>query len=211
MTLSNSPELAIRFGENADKGLDPVSVIPFSYSLIPSRDDTWDRDKGTDNMTGMGPTVGPGATVRHVVQLDGDLPWKMHSFRVCAYTQTLAGLWIWMDNPAGFFFDIANEQSSIGTPILRYLLVSLVVNHNNRIIVGGHGQADQWTTPAANMVNGKIPMPILVQQGNEYGDGQLYLEHWFPREGQVVLEFTNTHRSYTLRVGGCLQGWKVRI
>jgi hypothetical protein len=54
-------------------------------------------------------------------------------------------------------------------------------------------------------------MPLDVLQGSDFANGQVRTPVLLPREGQVILDITNTHPTYTLVVGGALFGMKVRV
>ena len=211
--LRNNPDYAVQFGRSVDMGLGPQKAFPFFYNFVPSDKDNWDLVKGggsAANLQGIGPQVGPNATIDHVINLDADSNFTLLSLKYTVYhipELALAG-YRWYDIiPAGWFQEQFDYQTSYGTPLSRYIEISIsFIGPDGRYLYGG-----QNLDAVTNNRGGLLPLPIEVSQGYDFGYGQLRTPYLLPTNGSVMVKITNTHTVKTLVVGGILQGMKVRI
>ena len=200
---------AIRFGEGVEKGLECQQAFPYIYSLVPSSSDTWEVNKGTNNLIDIGPTVAVGATIQHQVKLDPDynflLLWVKYT--VYALGPRPGSTYLWYAPMTGFFMDPSDYQNVIGTPLSDFLRVAMWSATTDQTIYGGSVMMQNATA----VFNGRVPVGVSVLQGYDYGPGQLRTPIFLPRSGMLMFQFTNIHTSLALTVGAAIYGLKVRI
>jgi hypothetical protein len=115
--------------------------------------------------------------------------------------------YIWYEPITGWIEDLGDYQNYIGTPLSRFISVSVNFRSDSRYLYGG--QNLDSATGRGN--NGLVPLPFSVLQGYDYGYGQLTAPYLLPKDGSILFEFTNNHTIKTLRVGGIAYGMKVRL
>lgn len=205
--LYNTPEYAVRFHEGVDRGLEPERAFPFMYSFVPSDNDEWDIDKTTGSpLVDIGPLVAAGRTVQHQIVMQPDYNFKLLWAKYSAYHDN-AGSIEWYNNEPGFFLEQGDYQTAIGTPLTRFVRVTMTAyGPNSRVLMGGAN-----LDPLANNQGSRLPIQFSTLQGYDFGFGQLYSPCLLPRQGMVLLELTNTHSTKDLYVAGVLFGMKVRV
>lgn len=211
--LGNSTQFAIRFGESVDKGLEPQKAFPFIYTFVPTDKDTWEIDKATNNLSGIGIAIAPGQTLLQQVRLDSDNNFLMLFIRYTVYWfDSRTGMYWWYEpTPAlggTWFLEQGDYQTAIGTPLTRAILASVwMEGPDSRILYGGQ----PLSQVVANVYAGKVPVPIPALQGYDFGYGQLRTPYFLPSSGMMMFELTNIHPVKTLVVGAAIYGLKVRI
>lgn len=208
--MINTPSRAVRFGDNVDFGIGSNQCFPFYYNFVNSEEDEWEANKGAataGNLTGIGPAVAPGATIDHTIQLDTDYNFMIEFFRYTVYwLDTVNGLYTWYEPIVGFFLNISDYQTQIGTPLTNSIQISVFLKPRNYILMGG-----QNLNAIVNNAGALVPVPVSVIQGYDYGYGQVITPFFMSYDSQIVLQITNTHTIKTLYVGGIVGGKKVRI
>ena len=209
----NSSQFAIRFGESVDKGLEPQQAFPFIYTFVPTDKDTWEIDRLTNNLSGIGPAIPPGVTLLHQVRLDADCNFLMLWIKYTVYwLDPRTGTYVWYEPVTGYggqwFLDPGDYQTVIGTPLTNSILASVwMQGPDSRTLYGGQAT----TMLAANAYVGKVPVPLSTLQGYDFGYGQVRTPYFLPANGMMMFELTNTHTIKTLVVGAIIYGLKVRI
>lgn len=206
-------DYSVQFGTSVDMGMGPQKTFPFLYGFIHKRDDTWvpttDLD---DNLNGLGVTVAAGTTVEHPVILDPDYNFKMLYFKYAVYHHDEAnGYYEWYEdvpNPLAVVweYDLFDQQTSYGDPLVRNIDVSLYVGTSNQYIYGGANNDIRPTSTAA-----LVPLPIETIQGYEYGFGMPKIPYLLPKNGQLIFKITNNHATKSMVVTGLVHGVKVRL
>lgn len=206
----NSPDRAVRFGETIDKGLEPQPCFPFMYNFVNFEDDTWEQAKGAGtagNLTGIGPLVGPLATIQHIIKLEPDYMFLLEHLKYTAYYHdSRVSQYLWYEPIVGWFLDVADYQTQIGTPLVSAISISLSIRPDNRYIYGG-----QNLDAVTNLQGSVLPLPVPDAQGYDYGYGQIVTPYLLPRDTQLLVEITNRHPTRALYVGGFLYGYKIRL
>ena len=224
----NTPDRAVRFGEYGRIGFN-YDAFPFVYNFVHSRDDTWSPGGSKyANMTGIGVLMGNRVTgaIRNkasvYIQLDSDANFMMKGIKLTPYTtssnvvdndwritQTTGTVPPFM--PAGYFWDyIANPQTSIEQSALRYIQMK-VYDHTTGHILFDPQNPTQYT--ASGYPNKSWGQNML--QGNHYGEGQVYTQYLFAKDGTIRIDLEYTYpisggtQTYIL-IGGMVFGWKVR-
>jgi hypothetical protein len=115
--------------------------------------------------------------------------------------------YMWYEEPTGFFLEQGDYQTAIGTPLLRYITVSVwFATPQNIYLYGGINQ-DAQTNPHGDV----IPVNVKSVQGYDYGFGQLFSDFLLPREGNVFFDINNNHPVKDLVVGCTARGLKIRV
>lgn len=200
--MFNSPERAIEFGKTVDMGLDSRRVTPYIYNLVNYIDDKWPTEKTTNPLSGTGPTIAAGADIEWPVRLDPDFIFKMEwiRFTVYYYDNRIPG-YIWYEPVTGWSEEFMDINSKIGTPLVRYLSVGIVLLGNDQYIVGAPDPANQQSRRVS---------PSAIQ-GFDSGIGQVNIPYLCPQDGIILLKIKNNHPIKTLIVGGCIYGHKIHI
>ena len=113
--------------------------------------------------------------------------------------------YMWYEEPTGFFLE--QGQDAIGTPLLRYVRVSVWFSTPQGIYLYGGMNLDRQI----NNHNDVIPVNVQAVQGYDFGYGQLFSDFLLPREGLVFFDIINTHTIKTLVVGCTARGLKIRV
>ena len=115
--------------------------------------------------------------------------------------------YIWYEEPTGFFLEQGDYQTAIGTPLWRYLRVSVwFATPQNVYLYGGMNLDAQ-----INAHGDVIPVNPQSVQGYDFGYGQLFSDFLLPREGIVFFDILNTNRSLDLVFGCTARGLKIRV
>lgn len=205
--LRNYPDRAVKFGEAVDMGLGAQKAYPFIYSFVNVEDDEWQPGQtGLTNLIGMGPAIPAGGTVRHFIRLNPDFNYKLLWLKYSVYYwDEQNGIYVWYEPIGGWFQEQGDYQTMIGTPLVNSIKVSLSAQAPSTRYIYGGAATDALRATAL------LPLDLECVQGYDYGYAQLHTPHLLPREGQLLLEITNTHTIKTLLVTGLLHGMKVRI
>lgn len=199
---------AVQFGNSVDRGYGPNKAFPFFYSFVSKQNDGWDLVKGAGtaaNLTGIGPTVAAASTAQHTIVLSPDYPFKLLWIKYTAYYHNaVRSEYEWYDRITGWRLDYGDYQLAVGTPLHRYLRVSLSYQPDSKYAYGGTRTNSLSTTALT-------PIPLQVLQGYDYGIGQVRNPHLLPTRGHLIFEFTNNHPTKALVVGGTVFGMKVRV
>jgi len=123
-----------------------------------------------------------------------------------AIARLATGKYIWYDEPGGWFQEQGDYQTQYGTPLLRFLLVSVSSLTDSRYLMGGPGRSQGGFD-----ILGTIPAVISSLQGYEYATIAVREPYLLPKNGQILLQLTNMSDIYPITVGGGLFGMKVRI
>jgi hypothetical protein len=225
----NSPDRAVRFGEYGRIGFN-YDAFPFIYNFVHSRDDTWSPGGGKyTNMNGVGVLManthsGLYRNKKSVyIQLDSDANFLMKGIKLTPYTTSSNGAdttWRVTQTTstaapymtAGYFWDyIANPQTSMEQSALRYIQMK-VYDHTTGHIIFDPNNPTTYTDVFGypNKSWGQNPF-----QGNHYGEGQVYTQYLFAKDGTIRIDLEYTWPvsggalTYML-VGGMVFGWKVR-
>jgi len=202
---TNNFNRSVRFGEAVDQGLGENQVFPFWYNFINREDDSY-IDGTSGILASLGPTIASGAQAVQIVKLQADYPYKLISIRYNAYYNN-AGTVEWYNNEAGFFLEQGDYQSSIGTPLHRYIAVSVIAKGSDgRYLYGGTN-----LNMAVTGGGPELRIPPSCIQGYDNGPGFLNTEYLLPADGAIELRISNNHPSKTLVVTGETFGYKVRI
>jgi len=206
----NSSAYAIRFGEGVDKGLEAQKAFPFIYTFIPSAQDTWEIDKARANLTGIGPVIPAGQTILKQVKLDADYNFLLLWIKLtCYYLDAGTGSYLWYEPVANWFGEQGDYQAAIGTPLINSIRSAVWMEApDSRILYGGMPTTQ---IPSGPVYGSKIPLPMSVLQGYDFGYGQLRTPYFLPSSGMMVFQLTNTHAIKTLTVGAAIYGLKVRL
>lgn len=210
----NSINRAVRFRESVDRGIGPNKAFPFLYNFVNRRDDQWvPQDPLSDrvaNLVGCAPVaLTPGQTSQYSIQLDPDYNFMLLWFKYTVYAiyGELPTTYIWYEPEGGWFQEQGDYESMIGTPLYRFISVSVNFRSDSRYLYGG--QNLDFATGRGNA--SLVPLPVTVLQGYDFGYGQITTPYLLPKDGAILFEFTNNHTIKTLYVGGCAYGMKVRI
>lgn len=208
----NSPEYAVQFGKGVDMGLEEQKAFPYIYTMVPAEEDKWEIDKGRDNLSGIGPTVAAGASLRYPVRTRQDYPFLLLWMKFSVYYYDAQnGVYLWYDPvtlPANWFLEPFDYNAAIGTPLINYIDLSVwFEGPDGRYLYGGMSlnQIDQ------GVVDGMIPLPLDSVQGYDYGYGQLRTPYLLPTEAVIMFNIVNRHTIKNLTVGAAIYGLKVRI
>jgi hypothetical protein len=97
----------------------------------------------------------------------------------------------------------------IGTSLARYLRVTLSFQGSGSNVLYGGDYLN--IVPNANVVNGRLPLPMEVLQGYDYGYMTTRTPYLLPRQGMMVFEVTNMHPRKALIAGAAIYGMKIRL
>jgi hypothetical protein len=206
-------DYSIRFGESVDKGLEPQKAFPFIYPFVQAADDRWEQDKGTmdGNMSGLAllipkaTTTGPGR--RQIpIRLDPDYAYKLLWTKYSAYF-IHGSVYEWYDQPANWFLEQEQPEMVGGTPLTKFLYVSLSVASSAGIYVYGGHNTDTIRHPNQST----MPISLSAMQGYDFGWAQLRSPYFVARSGLILIDMYNTSTDKDLYVAGLLYGMKVRI
>ena len=202
---TNNLDRSVQYGRAVDQGLGENKVFPFWYSFVNREDDTYiDGTSGT--LASLGLTVASGAQGVFIIKLQADYPYQLMNIRYKAYFDN-AGVIEWYNNEAGFFLDVADYQTAIGTPLYRFIALSAIARGGDgRYIYGGAN-----LNMAVIGGGPEIRVPPSAIQGYENGAGIMNSEYLLPADGAIELRISNNHPSKTLVVTGETFGYKVRI
>jgi hypothetical protein len=185
-------------------GLDSRRVTPYIYNLVNYIDDKWPTEKATDPLSGTGPTIAAGADIEWPVRLDPDFIFKMEWIRFTVYyldSQRQPSAYLWYEPVTGWSEEFMDINSKIGTPLVRFLSISVSLIGNDQYILGAPDPCDQ------------VPRRLspATMQGFDTGIGQINMPYLCPRSGIILLKIKNNHPVKTLIVGGCIYGHKIHI
>ena len=193
---------AAPLGDNVD--LDPDNkAYPFIYAFLNS-----DEDTANDGFGSLGVTVPVGRTIRHPISLDPDYNFRLLWAKYSVYHELAspAGQQIWYENIAGWGLEFWDYQTDIGTPLTRFIDLTLTVNNDAEQLYGGFN-----TEASVNLGGALLPIRMKAIQGYDYGMGQLRTPYLIPKDSSVTVEMTNTHPDKELVVNGMLYGVKIRM
>lgn len=208
--MYNPVDRAVRLGQSVDMGLGPQKAFPFIYSFVDSVDDTWDTNKGTDNLDSIGPLVAAGGTIDHPVRLRHDYNFKLLWIKYSAYWyDSQNGIYVWYEPIVGWsgLLEQGDFQTVIGTPLVQSLQISVSAHGpDGRYLYGGQN--------LENPVNNRgplLPIQPTTIQGYDFGYGQIRTEYLLPKSAILNFRITNTHSIKALRVAGLIYGMKIRV
>lgn len=195
--MINSRNYAVEFGKSVDKGIGPNKAYPFWYTLIPKADDTWEADKGTlaGNIGFIGPTIPAQGEKDWSINLSADYNFMLLRVHYTVYyIDSGNSNYEWYDDETGWRYDYGSDQSAVGTPLTRFIGLSLAYRPASRYLYGESSI-----------------IPLTVVQGNESGIGELRTKVLLPRSGQLIFHIENDHTTKDLVVGASVFGIKVRL
>lgn len=203
MQRINSPEMALRFSENADGGyFRNNEKYNYLISLIPTADTT----HSTSSMDGFTVPIAPLSSLQRVLRIEEDYNFHLLGAKFSAY---------YLDRGVFYFYEnvIQNTNEALdtkdiqilkGTPYERYLKITLSVT-GNKYIYGGpsfsSNNAGQYTSISLSTLQGV----------SAEGYGQIKTPYLVPRQGTITAQIFNTHATKMLKVAGFLYGEKVRV
>lgn len=115
--------------------------------------------------------------------------------------------YIWYEEPTGWFLEQGDYQTAIGTPLTKYIDVSVWFGSPQNIYLYGGINQDR----NINNHDDVIPVPVRGVQGYDFGFSQLYTDFLLPREGIVFFDLINNHPTKDLVVGCTARGLKIRV
>lgn len=136
---------------------------------------------------------------------DADIPTAAEA--AGAMTRLAWNKYMWYEEPAGFFLEQGDEQTSIGTPLVNSISVSVWFATPQNIYLYGGINLDSAINTHADV----IPVPVRGIQGYDFGFGQLFTDFLLPREGIVFFDIINNHPIKDLVVGCTARGLKIRV
>jgi hypothetical protein len=96
-----------------------------------------------------------------------------------------------------------------GTPLAHFIKVALSFQGSgSKMLYGGQ---DSGAVVNPHGVNGRIPLPIDVIQGYEYGFLTTKTPYLLPRQGIMSFDVYNYHHTKDLVVGAAIYGLKIRM
>lgn len=179
---------------------------------------------GSDNLVGVGTLflteLIPGDTIRLngnnyriesitnnllAIIKDADIP--LVAEPVGALVRLAWNKYMWYEEPPGFFLEQGDCQTAIGTPLWRYLNISVWFASPQNIYLYGGINMDAQINAHADV----IPVNPQAVQGYDFGFGQLFTDFLLPREGIVFFDIVNNHPIKDLVVGCTARGLKIRV
>jgi len=124
-----------------------------------------------------------------------------------AFSQEQWTKYMWYEEPTGFFLEQGDYQTAIGTPLHRYIRVSVWMATPQNVYLYGGMNLDRQINNHGDV----IPVNVQAVQGYEYGFGQLFTDFLLPRQGIVFFDILNTHSIKDLVVGCTARGLKIRV
>jgi hypothetical protein len=214
MNVQKTEDFAVKFGRDPSLGLEEQKAFPFIYTLVNHSDDLWQPDLAQGvlsltNLSSIGPVVPAGGYKQVNVLLDADYNYKLLSIKYTAYCLMPA-------NGASYYFWHVVPQKNMlisdgmadgvdwpGEFIWKYLGVTLSFQGSgSKILYGG---------PDCGVLGGnRVPLPLNVIQGHEYGFLTTRTPYLLPRQGIMAFEFTNNF-SMDIVVGAAIYGMKIRV
>jgi hypothetical protein len=207
MQAPTTRDFSVKFGRDPSRGLEGQKAFPFIYTFVNHNDDTW-----TPDLTGLlqpslsciGPTVAAGATVTHNVMLDPDYNFKLLGIKYTAYKWVSSAYFWYASVPATISDGMDPDMDFIGAPLTDY--INMTVSFQ-----GSGAQQLYGGNDPAPIISGRsrIPLPVNVNQGYDFGFLTMRTPRLLPRQGAMVFEITNTF-SVALTVGAAIYGMKIR-
>ncbi len=179
---------------------------------------------GSDNLVGVGTQFLTELIPGDTIQLNGN------NYRIESITNNLLAIikdadipaaaeaagalirlawnkYMWHEEPAGFFLEQGDYQTTIGTPLSRFIKVSVWMATPQNIYLYGGINLDAQINAHADV----IPVNVRAVQGYDFGFGQLFTDFLLPREGVVFFDILNEHPIKDLVVGCTARGLKIRV
>lgn len=199
-------DYSVKFGRGQDMGTEEQKAFPFIYSLVNRNDDTWlPVAAGVQpSLANIGPTVPANSRITHNVVLDPDYNFKMLSIKYTVY-KWLRPSYLWYTVSSGTISDGMDPgMDHQGTPLSHYVGITLSFQ--------GSGSVFQYGGPDFGPLAGgaRLPLPLDVIQGYEYGYLRVRSPRLLPRQGHLVFEITNSFSS-DIVIGAAIYGMKIRI
>lgn len=187
-------------------------VFPYIFNFVSRSDDTWEKDKDTDNLEGVGIDVPANSHRDIAVHIGADYAFRILSIRYTAYRRPPVqdNIYRWYIQPAGFFLEQGDYQSQAGTQLLEYIRVSVFLSNSSRELYGGQDHHGNFG-PVSDALAGNTPVYLTALQGYEYGPGQLKTPYLLPASSTLVFRIFNVNDTYDFHVGGAVHGLKVRV
>jgi hypothetical protein len=223
---------AAKFGQTVDRGMRGVpQAFPYIYNLINQDQDQWEQVKNPTslglNLSGLGPLVAAGTSVRVPVILDADYNFKLLYLRYTAYgygdinvspdpfppvpvpPPPMVNAFFWHEPLPGMWVDLANTLDSLHDSILRNVRVTVAFQTNGQNLYGAPWQSQTPPPPFAGMRN-PLPLPVIAVQGNEFAIEPARLPMLLPANGAIMYEIYNDN-AFDVVVGITAHGMKVRL
>jgi hypothetical protein len=208
-------------------GLEGQKAFPFIYSFINRNDDQWAAQSVmttqaaalTNIVNGIGPLVPANSKITHNVMLDPDYIFKLLSIKYTAYYSYEVppngvgehfGAYQWYENTLSSQIDaIDPDMQKVGTPLSHYIGITLsFMGSGAQVLYGGD---DQGPVPTLRNGSRRVPLPVEVIQGYDYGYLTMRIPHLLPQQACLVFEISNFHPTYDLVVGAGIYGMKIRM
>jgi len=208
--IQQTEDYAVKFGRDPSLGLEGQRAFPFIYTFVNHSDDKWVPGvSGLGNLSNLGPVVPAGSKRQVNVLLDADYNFKLLAIRYSAYAYTdETHSFYWKDiDPLPPLTPIsggmADEVDWMGDDLVKYVGVTLSFQGSgSNILYGG---------PNVGALGGqRVPLPLDVIQGFEYGFLTTRTPYLLPRQGIMVFELTNKF-SDDVVVAAAIYGMKIRI
>jgi hypothetical protein len=191
---------AVDFNNAIRRGKLEKKIIPHFLSFVKKDVDTWEENKGVNTLDSIGVLVNAGTVRKWYLRTDPDYNFHLKSIRYSVYYDH-AGSIEWYENTN---VDLSNSETFIGTPLLRFIGVSVSISPQGSYLMGGMN-----TNPLLSDTT--IPIPLHLTQGYEYGFGEVKVPYFISRNGVITLEIANNHTTKDLYLSGVFSGYKVRI
>jgi hypothetical protein len=207
--IQQTEDYAVKFGRDPSLGLEGQRAFPFMYTFVNHSDDKWIPGQGSlANLDSIGPVVPAGSKRQVNVLLDADYNFKLLAIRYSVYAYDgETGIYYWKNVPPYNFIPIsggmADEVDWMGDDLVKYVGVTLSFQGSgSNILYGG---------PNVGALGGqRVPLPLDVIQGFEYGFLTTRTPYLLPRQGIMVFELTNKF-SDDVVVAAAIYGMKIRI
>jgi hypothetical protein len=202
MLLHNSPQFAVEFGKNVDKGFEGgMDAWPFIYTFVSANDDHWDQLHG---LSDIGPTVPALGKINKAVILDPDYAFKLLAIKYVAYKEVAGAYW-WHDTVPGLYVDTVEPTASVHDMLLRNIRINLSVAPSYRLLYGQENNGQQSTDKRS-----PYPLPASIINNGIEGDGKLRTPILMAANAQLSFEIYNDW-SFPVTVGAAIFGMKIRI
>jgi hypothetical protein len=204
--IQRTEDYAVKFGRDPSLGLEGQKAFPFIYTLVNHSDDEWvPGASGLDNLKNIGPVIPANSTRQVNVLLDADYNFKLLAIRysVYAYDSRLASFY-WYDAIQTLISaGMQDGDDWPGDTLWKYVGVTLSFQGSgSNILYGG---------PNVGALGGqRLPLPLDVIQGFEYGFQTVRTPYLLPRQGIMVFEFTNK-KAVDVVIAAAIYGMKIRI
>jgi hypothetical protein len=204
--MTTTKDFAVKFGRHPDMGLEGQQAFPFIYTFVNHNDDPGDPP----TLACIGPLVQAGKTITHNVLLDPDYNFKLLWIRYTTYlySESTASWYANVPTAPGAVQDgMDPDMNWLGDPLLRYIKMTLSFQGSGSTVLYGG-----LNTQALVSGSGKsrIPVPLDIMQGYDYGALAVRTPYLLPRQGHMVFEITNSS-DYDLYVGAAIYGMKIRL